>query len=171
MAAQIIDKVQRNGRTIAIYDNGMERDMDDGHFMRPPTAALITKETAQVMKRKRQEKAARLLREKIRAATESVSDIPINDSAEAIAEAGGILWSEIVLDRDAYHRDRLEAFTKLGQLAGAIPNISERGEAEKTDVATAVLNASAALVRAMAEAMRPAEVVEGSVTTTRSNEE
>jgi hypothetical protein len=131
--SKIVETVERDGARIAIYDTGMERNLDTNAIIRPPTRALITKETALAMRQKRQEKTAALLRQRIREATEKVSTLPLSSSAAAVAEAGGILWDEIVLNAEAYPRDRLEAWLKLGQMAGIIPNAQERAEPEKTD--------------------------------------
>jgi hypothetical protein len=153
MVAKIVEKVEREGRIIAIYDNGMERDVERNAIIRPPTAALITKQTTQDMHRKRQEKASRLLRERIRAATEKISDQKIPNSAAAVAEAGGILWDEIVLNTEAYPRDRLEAWLKIGQMAGVISNAKEREEPGKTDPA-GTIGALADLVRELRQAVQ-----------------
>jgi hypothetical protein len=143
--ATIVETVERDGETINVYESGAEYSVTRGHLIKAPPSALITKETARSMAQKRQDKVARKLRERIKLATEKVSDLPIRDSAEAIAEAGGILWDEIVLNPNAYHRDRLEAYTKLGQIAEGIPNASIRQDAEKSNpAAIAALNAGTA---------------------------
>lgn len=142
---------------IAIYDNGMERDVEKNTIIRPPTAALITKQTSHDMHKKRQEKASRLLREKIRAATEKVSDQKIPTSAAAVAEAGGILWDEIVLNAEAYPRDRLDAWLKIGQMAGVISNAREREEPGKSDPA-GTIGALADLVRELRQAVQTRDV-------------
>lgn len=168
----LVETIEREGRIIAIYDNGMERDVEANTIIRPPTAALITKQTSHDMHRKRQEKASRLLREKIRAATEKVSDQKIPNSAAAVAEAGGILWDEIVLNGDAYPRDRLEAWLKIGQMAGVISNAKEREEPGKTDPA-GTIGALADLVRELRQVMPNKESRAGTVidvTATDSND-
>jgi hypothetical protein len=130
--SNLVETIERDGRTIAIYDNGMERDVERNAIIRPPTAALITKQTSQDMHRKRQEKAASILRQRIKEATAKVSANPVPNSAAAVAEAGAILWEEVVLNQEAYPRDRMEAWFKLGQLAGVIPNAKEREGQEKS---------------------------------------
>lgn len=148
--ATVIETVERDGRTIAVYDNGMERDVNKGHLLRPPTAALITKENANAYHRARQEKTAALLRKRITEATNKVSTLQHAGSASAVADTGGILWEEIVLNPDAYHRDRLEAFEKLGKMAQIIPDARQAGE-EPAQGAADVLNAATALLTAMKE--------------------
>jgi hypothetical protein len=170
--SKIVETVERDGRTIAIYDNGMERDMDRNAIIRPPTSALITKQSTQEMHRKRQEKAANILRQRIREATAKVSSNPVPNSAAAVAEAGAILWEEVVLNQDAYPRDRMEAWFKLGTLAGVIPNANERGGQEKSDTA-GTIGALADLVRELRQAVqgqRPAADVINAESTDIRNE-
>jgi hypothetical protein len=89
--ATVIDTVEKDSRTILVYDNGMERDADTGHMVRPPAAALITTtEKANELQRKRLE----LKRERLAAGAartlertgewEMPSDL---DVVEAIGEA------------------------------------------------------------------------------------
>ena len=54
--ANVVETVERDGVKVLVYDNGMERNADNGRMMRPPTSALITPETANVLQRRRQEK-------------------------------------------------------------------------------------------------------------------
>ncbi len=81
---------------------------------------LITSANARDMQQKRKDKAARLLRARIADETGKVSSLPIKDGAEAVAEAGGILWAETVLNPEAYARDRLEAWQSIGRAAGVL---------------------------------------------------
>lgn len=95
----------------------------DGKFLpgnRPPNK--ITRENATEYHRKRQEKARSLLRTRIREVTQTRGGVDARSSAEAIAEAGAMLWEEVVLNPDAYPRDRLDAYLKLGQLVGILPS-------------------------------------------------
>jgi hypothetical protein len=142
----------------------MEMDLDRKKIIRPPTAALITKDNARAMAAKRQEKAARLLREAIVTETMDKLEVPHHGSAAAIAAAGGILWREIVLDKDQYARDRLEAFTKLGAIAGVIPNAQQRPEPEKNDGVAGVMAATADLLRELRAVIQPRDVVDGTAT-------
>ena len=119
----------------------------------------------------RQEKAAQILRRRIKESTEKVSSNPVPNSAAAVAEAGAILWEEIVLAgpdaEGVYPRDRLEAFVKIGTIAGIIPHQSARAEAEKNISDAGVMAASAALtelVSFLREAVQPRETIEGTAT-------
>jgi hypothetical protein len=44
--AQVIDTVERDGRVIRVYDNGMERDASTGRIVKPASGTLITAENA-----------------------------------------------------------------------------------------------------------------------------
>lgn len=158
--------------------------MDEGLIIRGPggkflpgtrTPKPITKETSHIMHQKRQEKTARLLREKIKNATAKVSSEPITNSAAAVAEAGSLLWEEIVLappgTEGVYPRDKLEAFVKLGTIAGIIPHQNARADSEKNNSDAIVLAASTALTELLGflrEANQPREVIEGKVNDTRT---
>jgi hypothetical protein len=88
--AAVVETVERDGKSVLIYDNGMEKDATTGKLMRPPTAALIrTTEQANDYLRRRQE----LKRERILAGAaktlergdwEKATDL---DVVEAISEA------------------------------------------------------------------------------------
>jgi hypothetical protein len=116
-----IDTIERDGETVYIYDDGMEYSKDRGRIVKAPKKYQITPENSCDYLRKRQQKAARLLRERVLAATQDVSDVKLTGPAHAIAETAGILWSEIVLNDKAYPRDRLEGWEKIGKYAQVLP--------------------------------------------------
>jgi hypothetical protein len=161
----IVDTVIRDGETINIYESGAEYNATRGHLVKPPPHALITPERSRQLREMRAAKAARLLREKITAATAKVSDLPIKSAPEAVAEVGGILWEEIVLNADAYPRDRMEAFEKLTERA-EMSNKVNRENSEKNISDVGVLAASAALtelVGFLRSAIQPRETIDGAV--------
>ncbi|RPI95511.1 MAG: hypothetical protein EHM40_02855 [Chloroflexi bacterium] len=63
MASQVIETVERGGKTIWVYDNGMEKDASNGHIVKPPPHVLIDSSDKSIaLHRARQEqKRARLL--------------------------------------------------------------------------------------------------------------
>jgi hypothetical protein len=88
--AAVVETVERDGKSVLVYDNGMEKDATTGKLMRPPTAALIrTTEQANDYLRRRQElKRERILagaaRTLERGEWDKATDL---DVAEAIGEA------------------------------------------------------------------------------------
>jgi hypothetical protein len=71
MPAKIIDTIERDGKTIWVYDNGMEKDASNGHIVKPPPATLITdSQKSTELHRARQEKKRAIM---IEAANEAVS--------------------------------------------------------------------------------------------------
>lgn len=143
--ATIVETVERNGKTIAVYDNGMERDVGAGRIIRPPTSALITRENAKDYIRKRKEKQAALLRAAIKREHNSKMEPIANSSAAAFAESGALLYSEIVLNADAYPRDRLETWKTLGQAAEVLADPRDRSDDGTPNAAMiAALNAASA---------------------------
>lgn len=99
----------------------------DGRFLpgtKSPTP--ITKENSHALHRMRREKMRSRLRARIREITLTREGVPLNSSAEAIAEGAAMLWEEVVLNPEAYPRDRLDAFWRIGQLLELIPSGAER---------------------------------------------
>lgn len=68
--ANVIDEVIREGRTIRLYDNGMERDAATGHIIKPANGTLITSENAADYHRARRERKKMIVAQ---AANESVN--------------------------------------------------------------------------------------------------
>lgn len=162
--AQLVETVERDGKTIRIYDNGMEYDMSSKKIAKPPTNAKITTERAKELRQLRADKHARLLREAIVTETMDKLQMPKHGPVAAIAAAGGILWREIVLNDQAYPRDRLEAWKELGTQAQVIPNLKQTPAQEKNETATDILQAAAELLREMRQTIQPREVIDGTVT-------
>ncbi len=61
--ATVIDTVEREGRTIRVYDNGMERDAHTGHMVHPPASAKITttEKSNELLRRRYELKRERVL--------------------------------------------------------------------------------------------------------------
>lgn len=111
--------------------------METGRIIKPAPSALITSESANLLQRKRQEKAARLLRERIAKAHNSGKMDVVKGSAEAFAESGALLYEEIVLDPTAYPRDRVDTWEKLGKYAGVLPSDMKRQDTDTQSIAQA----------------------------------
>lgn len=140
MSATVVRIEERDGKSIVVYDNGMERDKASGRIVKAPTNAPITKENAIAYQRKRQEKAAAALRARILESTQKRSTVPLRGSADAVAEAGAYIWDEVVLGEDVYPRDRLEAWEKLSKYAGVLP--SDLRKADDAQPAQVVVSAN-----------------------------
>lgn len=151
-----VQEIERDGRKIAVYDNGLERDMESGRIVKPASNTLITAKSATELHRRRQEKAAAALRARILASAQKRSDIKLSGSAEAIAEAGGFIWDEVVLGEEVYPRDRLEAWEKLGKYAGVLPADVKRQDSD-TAQATQAVSELASIMRDLLDAARAAE--------------
>jgi hypothetical protein len=136
----------------------MERNLTTNRIVRPPTAALITKKTASAMgllsKEKRQERTARMIRSQIRSVTAEKFGVRMNTSSEAVAVTAGTLWQDVVLNPEAYARDRILAFNKIGQIADEIPNVLQRTDAEKTPAGAAASAIGTELARQFMDIVR-----------------
>ncbi len=162
-----MEEAQLGPRT-KILKNGAVYDLDKGRIVSNPGGgtSAITPARSRELREIRAAKVARLTREKITAATAKISDLPIKSSAAAVAEVAGILWEEIVLNAEAYPRDRMEAFEKLTERAEMTTNL-KRQDVEKNNV-EAFAGAAAELMRAMRDMIQPRETVDGTVSDIRN---
>lgn len=114
-------KVLKNG---AVYDYGR------GRIVANPGGGTtaITPQKSSEYKQARKEKAAALLRSRIREAHNSGDMTPVRSSAAAFAESGALLYQEVVLNPDAYPRDRLETWKTLGQAAEVLADPKQAQE-------------------------------------------
>jgi hypothetical protein len=145
--------------------NGAVYDLDKGRIVANPGGgkSAITPERSRELREMRAAKTAALIRKRITEATAKVSTLPINSTAEAVADVAGILWAEIVLNQNEYARDRLAAFKELSERA-EMTSKDKREEPQKT-MSDALAAAVPALVALLREAQQPPrDVVDGTVT-------
>jgi hypothetical protein len=133
----------------AVYDT--EKGRIVGTVGKNPHA--ITAQNAHVLLRKRQEKQSALLRAALRREHNSKMEPKANSSAAVFAESGALLYSEIVLNADAYPRDRLEAWEKLGKHAQVLGDNKDKSEEPQVGAAETV-QAVAALFKLMQAAVQ-----------------
>ncbi len=138
------DTIEKDGRLVHIYDNGMERDARTGHIIRRPDGVSFTPEKARAARRKRQEKTARLLRAKITEAHNAVMPNPARSSAEAFADAGSMLWDQVVLNTEAYPRDRKDMYEMLGKHSEVFPTDAKQAEEDLAAAAKLLAGGAAA---------------------------
>lgn len=151
MASELIE-VREDGSKA--YSNGMVRDAR-GRIITPPTTNRITAKNANEFHRARREKTAALLRQAIVSETGDLLKVPTSGSAAAVAAAGGILWREIVLSPDAYPRDRMEAWEKLGRHAGILADPRAPGDEAPLQQAAEFTSSLADLVKALRDTIQP----------------
>lgn len=138
-----------------VLANGAIYDMEKGRIVANPGGGshAITSATARGMLQKRQAKQAARLREQIAKETQAITNVKLSGSADAVAVAGGMLWAEVVLNADAYPRDRLDAWERLGKHAGILADPRQAEAAAGTSVSdvtdlVAALSGFVAQVRA-----------------------
>ncbi len=123
MASKLLRYEDREGRRVAVYESGLVRDAESGRIIQPAPGTLIRADNSTVYHRKRREKFKRRLRaglvEASRAGLFPAGTLP-RDSAEVFAEAGVMLFEQIVLNSEAYPRDRIEAYKELGRQADVL---------------------------------------------------
>ncbi len=164
--ATIIETVERENKTIHVYDNGMEKDASTGRMVRPPTSALITTtEKANEFQRRRQElKQQRLMAgaAKVLERTGSWETPNDLDVVEAIGEA--VMENAI----DPLSKKQIDA-AKFLFTEGGFSSALERGKASELppNAISATPEALLALVQqieqAQAAAVARSRAVDGTV--------
>lgn len=178
--SKVIEVIERDGRNVLVYESGLERDAESGRILKPAAGTLITRQNSTAYHRRRQEKTAALLRRRITDATNSgllPPGVPaVRDSAEAFAVGGQVIWEDVVMNADAYPRDRLEAWQTLGKYSRVLPADPRQADADpdesaRLNAAAAVMNVQTAriLARVLADVKRaqaspPPAVVDGTAT-------
>lgn len=155
MAKVISEYTNEAGEIIKVYESGAEFNTARGRLVKPAAGTVIrTAAKATEYNRRRREKAAAELRRRIRQA--AADGMPpgtvVRHSADAFAAAGAMLFEEVVMNSDAYPRDRLETLDKLGKWTGIIEDPKtakiEDPNAARLTAAAAGLTAQAAAVLA-----------------------
>lgn len=102
-----------------VLSNGAVYDMETHRIVANPGggSTAITQASASALAQRRKEKAAAKLRKQITAETQSISAAPLTGSADAVAVAGGMIWAGVVLNTEAYPRDRLDAWERISKHA------------------------------------------------------
>jgi hypothetical protein len=175
---------EETGHTINVYESGAEYDADAGRLVKPAAGTVIdSTKKATEYNRRRREKTAAAMRHRITAAMNAGLLPPgefVNGSAEATAAAGAVLWEDVVMNADAYPRDRILAFETLTKYMGTAPaKDGTDGTDGGTDAAamrdTARANAAAAAMIAKVlqdvltvqanQPTAPADVIDGTAAT------
>ncbi len=112
-----------NGNRIGEYESGMVRNLDNNHIIKATNNPYITKANAGDMLRRRKEKTARAIRDEISRAM--FGKEYATKPAESVGIAAGMLWTEIVMNKEALARDRINAWVALGKHAGLLNDMRE----------------------------------------------
>jgi hypothetical protein len=143
-----------------VLKNGAVYDLDKGRIVAMDPSKnphTITAQKSNEFRQQRKEKQAALLRQAIVSETGDLLQVPTRGAAAAVAAAGGILWREIVLSPDAYPRDRMEAWEKLGRHAGILADPREPAQDTPLQQAAQFTSALADLVRTLRATIQPGD--------------
>lgn len=119
-----------DGDTIQEFESGIIRNHTTGKIIRTSDYHHLTKENAREMGKALQEMYKNRLREEFSARVskaiygKEIHNIPV----DAVAICGGDLWEEIVMNKNAYPRDRLNAYLALGKQAGILQDENYKEE-------------------------------------------
>jgi hypothetical protein len=139
-----IETIHREGKLVHIYDNGAEQDAATGRFIKPARGVAFTPETAKLARRKRKEKMQRLTRQRIAETHNGIMPNPVRTASAAFAEALAMLWEQVVLNSEAYPRDRKEVF----EMAAKYADLQPADLKEQVEENAALLNAAASAANA-----------------------
>lgn len=120
------------GRHLARYESGMIRNLDNQTIVKPTDRPFFNKDNAHDMIRLRKEKTARKIRDEISRAM--FGKEITKQSAESVGIAAGMLWTEIVMNKEALARDRINAWLALGRQAGLLGDMREVEQTEGVKV-------------------------------------
>ena len=111
--ATISKVIERDGHKIAVYSNGMERDLDRGRLVRPPTSALITTENSNefylARVEKKREAALRGANEAIRSGVIGWEHAQDYDFIEVLTES----QMNLALEQNAYSTKAAEFVVRM----------------------------------------------------------
>ncbi len=110
-------------------ENGIILRDKQGKFVKgTQPGTMITKDNAAEMSKRRKLKAQAILRQQIKDKWNDTAPPgeQISTSAEAIGMTGGMLYEQIVLNSEAYPRDRLETYKAIGLQADILTDTRER---------------------------------------------
>lgn len=136
--------------------NGAIADIKTGRIITTPGGGktAITKQNSGELHRIRREKAAAALRARLVETYNGVMPSPARSSVDVFAGAGAMLFEEIVLNSEAYARDRLETWRELGKAAGVLADPRAAGaDAAPLQQAAEFTGALADLVNALRGAL------------------
>ena len=140
---------ERDGREIAIYESGAEYDRTAKRLIKAPKQTQITPENATFYSRRRKEKAAALLRQRIIETHNGIMPTSVGSSSAAFAESGAMLYEQIVANSEAYPRDRMDAWEKLGKYADVLPSdLRNQATEQAAAITAAAVNVGAAQILA-----------------------
>lgn len=106
--ATVTDRILRDGITVLVYDNGMERNADTGHIIKPPPATLITPENTSDFYRLRLEKKRERLMAGAAKALERTGEWETPNDMDVV-EAIGEVMMERALDDDYKNAKQVRA--------------------------------------------------------------
>jgi hypothetical protein len=174
---------EETGHRINVYESGAEYDADAGRLVKPAAGTVIdSTKNATEYNRRRREKTAAAMRHRITAAMNAGLLPPgefVNGSAEATAAAGAVLWEDVVMNADAYPRDRILAFETLTKYMGTAPakdgtdGTDGTAAAAMRDTARANAAAAAMIAKVLGDVLTvqanqptaPADVIDGTAAT------
>ena len=157
--ANVIEQVEREGHIINVYESGVEYDLTAGRFVKSAEKYRITKENTHELRRMRQEKSAALLRKRITEAHNGKMTL-VQTSAAAFADSGALLYEEVVLNPEAYPRDRLETWRTLGQVAGVLADQRDKTDATPIQQTTELLTVAARLLELVKDNIPAIQVID-----------
>lgn len=142
-----------NGDLIQRFESGIIRNWSNGHMMKAPDFSPMTKDTYKDIQLMGKEAVQDRIREEVSAVvTRRLYGKEIRSmSAQAVGLVAGKLFEDIVMNENAYPRDRLNAFLAIGRQAGLLRD-ERYSETPSSDGLTITMGVE--LARELVERMR-----------------
>lgn len=114
-------------RPVIVLKNGVMKDPTTNKFISGPTNPPINASNASAMAKRRHELTRQKLAQQLAAVSKETGRI-VTGPADAVADAGGILWRDTVLNDKAPARERRETWLALGKHAGLLADQRESAD-------------------------------------------
>ena len=159
MASRLVETIERDGKTINIYENGLEQDASNGHIIKPPPHVLIdsSEKSIALHRARAEEKQRRVMlgAAKHLQKTKHLDALPTDmDVVEAVSES----VAKRAMDSDYKNQKQIEAARWIMSESGLATD-PEQAPANETGVTRLFL-----LVAQLHE--RKTDVIDGQVTET-----
>jgi len=126
---EIVDEWEENGERFVKYKSGMIRNQTLNQIVKPIDNLFINSETSAELGRWRKEKAQAAIGEELVKRMKNGMG-GAKAPAEAVALAAGMLWEELVMNKEMNGRDRLNAWVTIGKYAGVLTDLREKEDVE-----------------------------------------
>lgn len=122
---KVVKEWVENGEVFKQYESGIIRNDTTNRIVKGLDKPFFDKNNVKAVARLRKEKAAKAIRNEIVKKMQK-TNAHLTSASEAIGVTAGVLWEEIVINKAAPARDRLQTWLMIGKQAGLLEDLRER---------------------------------------------